>query len=693
MRKLSIIGALLLIVGGAAASSDDRLDRLSDTHRIWLEEEVPYIIAEVERELFLDLETLEERERFIDAFWTKRDPNTATPVNELKEEHYRRIEYANEFLGRETYQPGWRTDRGRYYIILGEPQEVQRYTGFAGLNSTELWFFQGDTAKALPAFFYMMFYKRNDIGQFRLYSPIIDGPKELIQGEAANGDAQLALEFLDGISPELMHAALSFDTSDPPDLNSFQASLGTQMLIARIEESPKRDIRTDYAGAWRDYGSLVSADYSFNFVPNRSAFAVLVGPESTPMLHLSIELDPQNFTLESNEDQTEIYTTLDITLDVRDPDERLVLSLDKEVFVQVPPSRFAQVRAAPFAYQDSFPLIPGDHTVRVVVRNRVGKQFTVAETTLTADSYEDNRPSLGDIVVGHTSRLSADVAPAEMRTFQLGPHRIEPAHDGLFALGERVHLLIQAHASPADHRVRVEMTEDGESKVLQSIEIPVGDGSGALLDQMELESMVGGNFTLRAQLLNAEGKSLSEKTAPIVISPRSTVPRAGFTLRRGFNAQIPGLLPLARGDQHWNLGRTDQAGREYGRAVAADNPPQLFSARWKLASIFIQKQLPVEALKLLVPLESQFPQQYEVQAGLGYAYFLQHDAAQAIDYLEKARTLRPADTQLLNSLADSYQTLGDTDKALDLFSRSLEMDPDQALVKQRLSELGQESRK
>ena len=112
------------LVAGAIvsdASADDRLDQLSPAHREWIEEEVVYIISSEERDAFLDLESQEEREAFIGAFWRRRDPDPLTPVNEFREEHYRRIEHAKRYLGRESAVPGWLTDRGKMYIILGEP--------------------------------------------------------------------------------------------------------------------------------------------------------------------------------------------------------------------------------------------------------------------------------------------------------------------------------------------------------------------------------------------------------------------------------------------------------------------------------------------------------------------------------------------------------------------------------------------
>ncbi|MBI4905864.1 MAG: GWxTD domain-containing protein [Acidobacteria bacterium] len=92
----------------------------------WLNEDVVYIISDQEREAFLQLRTDEEREQFIVQFWQRRDPTPATMENEYKEEHYRRIRYANErFRGASI--AGWRTDRGRTYILYGPPDEIESH--------------------------------------------------------------------------------------------------------------------------------------------------------------------------------------------------------------------------------------------------------------------------------------------------------------------------------------------------------------------------------------------------------------------------------------------------------------------------------------------------------------------------------------------------------------------------------------
>jgi GWxTD domain-containing protein len=98
---------------------------IATPYKKWLNEDVAYIITGEERKTFKALTTDEEREQFIDEFWLRRDPTPATPFNEFKQEHYRRIAYANEQFSTAAGLPGWKTDRGRIYITFGPPDEIE----------------------------------------------------------------------------------------------------------------------------------------------------------------------------------------------------------------------------------------------------------------------------------------------------------------------------------------------------------------------------------------------------------------------------------------------------------------------------------------------------------------------------------------------------------------------------------------
>lgn len=100
-------------------------EELKSVYKNWLEQDVSYIITDEERKAFKALKTDEERDQFIENFWLRRDPDPDTPENEYKEQYFERIQYANEKFS--SGIPGWRTDRGRIYIMFGKPDELESH--------------------------------------------------------------------------------------------------------------------------------------------------------------------------------------------------------------------------------------------------------------------------------------------------------------------------------------------------------------------------------------------------------------------------------------------------------------------------------------------------------------------------------------------------------------------------------------
>jgi GWxTD domain-containing protein len=98
---------------------------LKGEYRKWLDEDVRWIITDDERKAFMQLSNDEERDQFIEAFWQRRNPDPDSEDNAFKDEHYRRIEYANEHFA--AGKPGWMTDRGRIYIVYGPPDEIESH--------------------------------------------------------------------------------------------------------------------------------------------------------------------------------------------------------------------------------------------------------------------------------------------------------------------------------------------------------------------------------------------------------------------------------------------------------------------------------------------------------------------------------------------------------------------------------------
>ncbi len=98
---------------------------LKGAYKTWLDQDVAWIISDEERKAFKTLSNDEERDAFIEQFWLRRNPNPDSPENEFREEHYRRIAYANEHYA--SGKPGWKTDRGRVYISWGPPDSTESH--------------------------------------------------------------------------------------------------------------------------------------------------------------------------------------------------------------------------------------------------------------------------------------------------------------------------------------------------------------------------------------------------------------------------------------------------------------------------------------------------------------------------------------------------------------------------------------
>jgi GWxTD domain-containing protein len=698
-KRMNVRNLLAILFLSAASLADERLEKLNPEHRKWIEEEVVYIITDQERDVYLSLPTVADREGFIAAFWDRRDPDPATPANEFKDEHYERLDYANRIYGRDAPRPGWKTDRGRFWIILGKPREIQRYDGSNEVVSTEIWFYTGDPKYGQPPRFNLVFFKEQDIGEYELYSPMGDGPEALLRagsGAYFRTDQNAAVDLLEVVSMDLARASLTVDLTEPvgnflsarnsrQPLTSFvKVPINVESVIANIEESPQKRVSVDYLDAYLRYKDKVSADYSFRFVPSRQYTAVFYGPEDTPFVHYCLELDPANFSLQASEDGTKFYTTLDVTAEVRDTGGRLIAVNEASPYIELTQSQMQAVAGFPFAYHDDFPLVAGDYKLNLIVKNRATKQFTASELDLRVEPVPAG-PALGALMVGYKTEAASGFGEATHRAFQIGDEIVYPTTDANFTPAETAHVLVQLWNAPPEYRLRLSISGDG--KTAEPREVSIGSyGGGPAIEEFPLAGFESGVYRVRAELVDAAGRTVSERLAPLNASPRTSIDRAGFVFRRSFNVDSPGLLALARGQQHMAKGEIAEAESAFRQAVAAGSP-NLVSANWKLATVLLYSRDADEALALLEPLAESYGSEPEVTEGLGLAYYMKGNFSEATRYLEHAITLRPPDAPLLNALGDSYQNLGQHEKAREAFERSLSLNPAQEAVKGRLDAL------
>lgn len=170
-------------------------------HQEWLDEEVVYIITPAERQAFQQLNSDAEREQFIQQFWSHRNPGPGAVLNPFKEEHYRRIAYTNEHFAADV--SGWKTDRGRVYIVLGPPDEIESHPkyesyqrppeeggGLASVYPFEQWRYR-EVAGAGPLL--LEFIDPALIGEYRLVNSI--GPAEMEELLKPAGEMPIGIKY------------------------------------------------------------------------------------------------------------------------------------------------------------------------------------------------------------------------------------------------------------------------------------------------------------------------------------------------------------------------------------------------------------------------------------------------------------------------------------------------------------------
>ncbi|MCU0287942.1 MAG: GWxTD domain-containing protein, partial [Acidobacteria bacterium] len=248
-KKIVLISVfiLLLLCCDIFLKGETKISQLNPIHRKWLQEEVAYIITPNEKKVFLQLDTERERDMFMETFWKQRDPNPNTPENEFKIEHMGRFKYANEKLGKGTPTPGWRTEMGRIYIILGEPKTVERFENMTEVYPTIIWFYQGFGKYGLPDSFNVVFFKPEGSGDYILYSPLLHGPQKLLVNYMGDvNDYVLAYNEVARVNPNLGRVSVSLIDGDTTMAQ--RPSIISDLLVQKqIPTVPTKLVNDEYA--------------------------------------------------------------------------------------------------------------------------------------------------------------------------------------------------------------------------------------------------------------------------------------------------------------------------------------------------------------------------------------------------------------------------------------------------------------
>jgi GWxTD domain-containing protein len=336
----------------------------TDVWKLWLEEVEP-IMTRQELSVAKMLQTVEEQKRFQELFWKARDPSPHVPPNEYQIEYYRRRDYAIRRLG------GVHTDRGQIYILLGEPFDIDRFSGYENLVECEMWEYRTDGRHGLLPFMNIVFYKPRDMGDFQLFHPGIHKPRDLLSAYYA-GNASTETQAFSEIkksSTALAQASLSMlpDEGEPGQMSLSSSNFA----LNKIYSLPEKEAESGYIRSFKSPGGSVEVSHTTNEIRGYGYFALM---RKKGVTFLNYAVMPEKLNLKHSS-ENEYTAEIEILITAEDQSGKDIFQDSKKINLKIDTQRKQQIDKRRIAFLNLIPLIDGDFNITVAYMNKTTEEF------------------------------------------------------------------------------------------------------------------------------------------------------------------------------------------------------------------------------------------------------------------------------------------------------------------------------
>ncbi len=429
---------------------------LSNDQRDWLDNDVPYIITPAERAAYVQLGTNEERDQFIEHFWDLRNPEPELGENSFKEEHYRRIAYANEHFS--SGIPGWKTDRGHIYILWGPPDEIETHpTG--GTYDRPMW--QGGGSTTTYPWELWRYRHLEDIGdniELEFVDPSGSGEFHLTRdpGEkdalAHVPGAGLSLSEMMSGANKTQRFSNSNGTTLPVPIGAVPANMGefeTLDRYFRVMRPPEH---------LKDLAAVVSSRLIRN--PMQVDYAVDYLRVTNDSVLVPITLQIPNREMAYRENKGVQSATLNLYARVSTPSGKVVQTFEQAISRDVPDSLFQKTLQQASIFQKAVPLRPGLYRLDVVVKDVESGNVGVIGTALRVPRFEDETLGASTLVIADQIE-SVPAGQLGLGPFVFGSYKVRPRLSREFTAVESLGLFLQIYNLQSDdaiHRSSVYVT-------------------------------------------------------------------------------------------------------------------------------------------------------------------------------------------------------------------------------------------
>jgi len=688
MKKICFILlflAFLLFSVSLIPAAKKKSKDLPEQHRKWLEEQVPYIIKPLEKDVFLQLKTDKEREIFIEAFWKQRDPTPGTPENEFKQEHYRRITYANQFFSRETTRPGWMTDRGRIYIILGEPIDIDRYESSEEYYPVITWFYQGDVKFGLPPHFNVAFFKKRGIGEYVFYSPVRDGPQNLLKKYTGDmNDYEAAQAKLSEYDQVLAHVSLTLIPGERPYIG--HPSLASEIMMGNIFEFPQKKIDDLYAKKLLQYKDIVEVEYTANYVGSDYLVTLIKDPSDIFFVHFSI--DPRTLSVGSFEEK--YYSNFDLVARVTDLEGKTIFQYEKSYPLNFDEAQLQDIKLKSYSIQDMFPLIPGQYKLNILLKNTVSKEFTSFEADLSVPEVTSlvMTPLLLGYKVEQTAGSQKFYKPFAVDRYQLfcQPNRSFILKDDLVSFFQFFGLTPEVIEKGV---IQYTLLKEGQEVLRETVRIQDTEDKTNFIHRFPLQNFAPGYYALKVALIDTEGKEILYEKNEFSLTAQEGIARP-WVISRALPTLHSTEYSFLLSDQLIHKGKIEEA-KDLLEPLYRKNPASLKFAYGFSRVLFLLKEHH-EVKNVLQLFLSSSQENYEFLRLLGKSCQALKEYEVAIQHYKNYLTHMGTNLMILNSIGECYFLLGNIDEALIAWEKSLEIDSNQEVIKEKIKSIREKTK-
>ena len=408
----------------------------------WLDEDVRYIITPEERKAFIQMATDEERENFIESFWLRRDPTPDSMENEYKEEHYRRIAYANDRYA--SGIPGWRTDRGRIYIAHGPPDEIESHPsggqyqrpyeeggGFTSTYPFEIWRYRW--IEGIGSDILLEFVDPTMTGEYRL--TMDPSEKDALLHVPGAG---LTLSEQMGLTTKADRFRRTDGTRMGTPIGGAQSIRYNQFerlqLYANIFKPP--------AVKFKDLEAIVNSTIDYDTLAYEVDIHYVRVTNSSVLSGITVLLRNENLMFKEEDGLHKAVANIfgRITTMTR----RVQSTFEDTVSIQTTAERMHQEVGRSSIYNKSVPLAPGMYRLELVVKDLVGETMGTYRTAMRVPEYDDEALAASSLIIADKIER-VPIRSLGTGQFVIGSSKVRPRIDDSFKRNERMGIYMQIY--------------------------------------------------------------------------------------------------------------------------------------------------------------------------------------------------------------------------------------------------------